>query len=262
VATDDPPVEGGQADVPEWKPTLTGEYLSQAAEALDAAGDPDRVGPKIDPSRGGPIGAVSRALTGARYARMRYCRTSILFSALAAEAYINQYLTAKLSNSDFDAIDRMPTVDKYVLGPRAAGDGTLFRRDGRIVPQLRELFRLRSKLVHPKPGVGPTHEGPDPHESEFSAAVAGDCLLAVSAAAVVLVRKIYGPTAYATPAAELWFGRDVVREQARLAASPLPGIREDPEGDPPYVSIFKAIREQLPFRGMEDTLPTPDEKDL
>jgi hypothetical protein len=261
VPAEDPPAEPAEADLPEWKPTLTGAYLYQAAEALDAAGDPDRVAPKID-VEGGPIGAMSRALGRAKAARMRYCRTSILFSALAAEAYINQYLSAKLSSSDFDAVDRMSTVDKYVIGPRTSGAGTLFRRDGRIVPQLRELFRLRHRLVHPKPGVGPAFEGPDPHETEFSASVAGDCLLAVSAAAVVVVREIYSPTAYVTPAAELWFGRDIVREHARLAASPLPGIRENPDDDPPYVSIFKAIGERLPYRGIEgDALPTPDEKD-
>jgi len=38
------------------------------------------------------------------------------FAALAAEAYVNEFLATMLDSGDFRAVDRLPTVEKYVVG--------------------------------------------------------------------------------------------------------------------------------------------------
>src|SRR4051812_42741133 len=47
--------------------------------------------------------------------RSRYARSSILFSAFAAEAYVNGFLRQHLADPDFTTIDKLPTVEKYAL---------------------------------------------------------------------------------------------------------------------------------------------------
>ena len=51
---------------------------------------------------------------------------AVLFSALAAEAYVNEFIAAKMPPKDVEALDRLPTPDKYT---DRRTDG---RRDGTI----------------------------------------------------------------------------------------------------------------------------------
>jgi len=131
--------------------SLAGSYLNRAIDDLRASGSSDRLYYVI-PAPGGE-GRVPRAALGKRLARGRqrdFTRSSVLFAILAAEAYANQYLQAHLSGKEFEAADKLPTFDKYLLGPRLVSGQDLLDRQEEPAGTLRELLSERSKLVHPK----------------------------------------------------------------------------------------------------------------
>jgi hypothetical protein len=135
-------------------PASPSAYLQEAAEALTACGSAPALYGRF---RGLPPQAraeAERFATTQEGPKMqaRFARTSILFSALAAEAYVNDFLDARLTGSDSDAIDRLPTVEKYVIGIKYAEDSNVFKRGAEPVQTLTRLFAARNALVHPKPG--------------------------------------------------------------------------------------------------------------
>ncbi len=145
-------------DAPKEPRSLAGEYLEQALDALHAAGDSHSLYPAwaLAPRAKLQSPALGFALVLARTARRRSARNAALFSALAAEAYVNEFLAAYLAGDDLATVDRWPTVDKYVKGTRRAFDGAqLFWRGVEPMPTIRRLFKLRDQLVHPKPGYEP-----------------------------------------------------------------------------------------------------------
>jgi hypothetical protein len=83
--------------------------------------------------------------------QVHFARNSILFSAFAAEAYVNEFLTERLARADPDAIDRLPTVEKYVVGVTYAVGDRVFPRGAEPVQTLKVLFEMRNELAHPKP---------------------------------------------------------------------------------------------------------------
>jgi hypothetical protein len=132
---------------------LTGEYLEQAIEALYNAGSPDHPYAGFDRYNIGdnpPLRGFLRVV--ATYRRRSAARSSVLFSALAADAYVNEFLGFYLSGRDLEAIDRQNPRDKYATGTKLASGATVFERGEEPLQTLGELFKLRDKLVHPKPG--------------------------------------------------------------------------------------------------------------
>jgi hypothetical protein len=127
---------GSLPDRVEWERESPATYLLEALTALLELFDPH--GPR------GTIGAAGH--------RVRWARISVMFSAFAAEGYINRVLlSSPLNQRDFDAIDRLPTLDKYAIGPRLALGQNLFDRGQEPLQTLAELFGLRNTLAHPKP---------------------------------------------------------------------------------------------------------------
>jgi hypothetical protein len=91
----------------------------------------------------------------ARSERFERARTSVLFCALAAEAYVNEFLAAfALSKTRLKELDWVSTVRKYTHGTSEAYGETLFRDGDEATPVLRKPFELRHLLVHPKSGFG------------------------------------------------------------------------------------------------------------
>lgn len=90
----------------------------------------------------------------ARAERFERARTSVLFCALAAEAYVNEFIAAfALSKTRLKELDRVSMVRKYTHGTSEVYRATLFRDGDEAMPVLRRLFALRHVLVHPKPGL-------------------------------------------------------------------------------------------------------------
>jgi hypothetical protein len=109
----------------------------------------------------------------------RFARNCILFSALSAEAYVNAFLDGRVTGSDFDAIDRLPTVEKYVIGVTYAVDERVFDRGAEPIQTLKLLFGARDALVHPKPG----------NRKAVTPGAAGQFLVAAATAAQTLIER-------------------------------------------------------------------------
>jgi hypothetical protein len=132
--------------------TLGGSYLGQSVEELRASGSSDRLFEVLPASEEGRANVI-RGPIGRRLAlaRQRECtRSAVLFAILAAEAYANQYLQWHLTGEEFKAADKLPTLDKYLLGPRLVRGDSLLERGSEPAQTLKELLSKRSALVHPK----------------------------------------------------------------------------------------------------------------
>jgi hypothetical protein len=115
---------------------------------------------------------------GIRY-QTRFARNCILFSALAAEAYVNAFLDSRVTGSDLDALDRLPTVEKYVIGVTYAESGVVFDKGAEPIQTLKRLFSTRDALVHPKPG----------RKAVVTPEVAAKFLVAAATAAQRLIKR-------------------------------------------------------------------------
>ncbi len=105
-----------------------GAYLTQSRDALLDCGNPGRLyAGWRHPSA---IEVRERILRdmAAQDRQIEFARTSILFSALSAEAYINGFLAGRLEGADYDAVERMRTPDKYVLGLELASGAKILDR--------------------------------------------------------------------------------------------------------------------------------------
>lgn len=110
----------------------------------------------------------------------RFARNCILFSALSAEAYVNAFLDSRMTGSDLAAIDRLPTVEKYVVGVTYAVDERVFDRGTEPIQTLKLLFGARDALVHPKPGK----------RKAVTPEAAGRFLVAAATAAQTLIERV------------------------------------------------------------------------
>lgn len=199
--------------------SLSSDYLMQALENLHDAGDPAalfayyrRFPNQVNDATAEPMEA------GARQLRLKSARTAVLFASLAGEAYVNEFLRAHLDqDADFRAVERMSTVDKYFVGTRLVYGERIFFRDREGATELRELFELRNRLVHPKPGFGvPGLHGPatDEFASLFALSRVAEFIVAVAGYADAMTRRAYGFDQPDLPAVIIWRGRTIVRDWA------------------------------------------------
>ena len=73
---------------------------------------------------------------------------TVIFSALALEAFINDYAITVFSRSFFDSyLDKLDPVSKWLIFPWLAKGKTIERR-GQTFESLKKLLSLRNKLVH------------------------------------------------------------------------------------------------------------------
>jgi len=80
----------------------------------------------------------------------RSAMVSVIFSALALEAFINYYGIDRFSRGFFDThLDSLNTVSKWLILPKLTV-GRQLSTDGQPYELLIGLFRLRNKLVHYK----------------------------------------------------------------------------------------------------------------
>jgi hypothetical protein len=176
--------------------SLADEYLQQACEALRASGSADGLYAEEARLSDKPlVAAAGRALAPGR--RVGHSRTALLFAALACEAFINEFLDEHLSGADLAAVDRLPTLEKYVLGPRLATGADLFSRGSEPAQSIRELFRLRDRLVHSKPREMPTRGSVFDDPADFGTCnpeAAARFIVAVAQAAERLAGKSLEPT--------------------------------------------------------------------
>lgn len=199
------------ADMSPVPDTLFKLYMERALEELHRAGDPAVLYPwpdAVDESHADLKETIARI--SAQNAQTSALLTATLFTALAAEAFINGELATGLRGQDRDAADRMSPVDKYVLGTQLILNERLFDRDTPPITNIRALFALRNKLVHPKPGFAPKSTVLQDHEfaAQFAATNVADNILFVASAAQVVssrTRTMTDPFAWL-----IWKGRDTI----------------------------------------------------
>jgi hypothetical protein len=249
--------EIGGAERPARPRNLSAAYLDQAIDALQATGNAPSLYRPWPPLKVREDNAIQRGVVGldARRARRMFCRSAVLFAALAAESYVNEFLAVHLADrpDDLRKIDRWPTVKKYVRGTGDAYGEQLFFDDREAMPVIRELFELRHKLVHPKPGFGPPHlfESDAESEIDFAPPKIAEFVVMVAGAGDLLVRRAYGFDALDVTAAVAWMGRSVIRVYGQRAAAMPPPSR--PPERPLFLQALEHVQ-KLPSLPNDPTL--------
>ena len=138
--------------------------------------------------RGGIFEHIQRRVDAGNR-RLARLKASVIFSALAAEAYANEFLTATCAAADAAAVDRLPTSEKVLLAPRLSGSTSVLERGKEPHQTISRLFKVRNLLVHP------TAQGysalvlddlTDRDEADLGPAAAGEYLVAVARMIVML----------------------------------------------------------------------------
>jgi hypothetical protein len=134
-----------------------------------------------------------------------FCLTAALFTAFAAEAFVNNFLhdlKSQVSATKFKRLDRGATVEKYIEGLALAYE-PLFSDDDEAMPAISELFAVRNTLVHARPGIGPPLAYlPDPKwRSMYPPTKIAECLIAVAGAAELMEVRCHGFDYHSFPAA-------------------------------------------------------------
>jgi hypothetical protein len=213
--------------------SLADDHLGQAAEALRSSGSPETLYIHSARQSDKPIAhTAARALALGK--RVGYSRTAILFAALACEAFINEFLDEHLSGADLDATDRLTTLDKYVLGPRLAIGRPLLERGHEPAQSIRDLFRLRDRLVHSKPREVPKRVSlfDDPAEFDtYNPEAAAKFIVAVADAATELGHHSGGEPLQNFTVAAITLGRKVILDYGKNAKQSLPAIQGVPVED-------------------------------
>lgn len=125
-------------------------YLNQAVEALTAASSAPALYAEIaDYYRGSMLESAQQRLS-AMNRRLSFLRSAVLFAALSAEAYANEFLEAALPAPDAQALDRLVTPEKLLIGSRLVGVEPPLDRGRLPLQRLFALFEVRNALVHPR----------------------------------------------------------------------------------------------------------------
>jgi hypothetical protein len=238
--------EIGRDEIPDFRErptTLSGFYLRQAVDSFGRSGDAQALYGQLYGRSDLDSTQKAVALIDGQRVRMESRLQAVLFSALAAESYVNEFLGGHLTGGDFKAVDRMSPVDRYVVGTRLGAGKEIFQRDRPPIPALRQLFKLRNRLVHPKPGFGPSPTlGPlGDFEANFESGKIADFMTAVAAAGIVLIKRTYGPDHLDLWADVVWFGRETLFDFATESAQ-LPAV----DAEPAAPLLSKLLEARLP----------------
>jgi hypothetical protein len=82
-------------------------------------------------------------------ALLQFLATSIIFSALTAEAYINYYSATRLSNRESESLDKLDPVSKWLIVPKMV-TGRSLNPGNQAICLLQKLVKTRNKLTHYK----------------------------------------------------------------------------------------------------------------
>jgi hypothetical protein len=204
-------------------PSTAGVYLEQALDALRDSSSADALYGEVDPwHRDASILGSAQHKLDAANRRLRFLRASVLFAAIAAEAYANEFVAATLTSADAGAIDRLSTVDKLLLAPRLAGLASPFDRGREPIQGLTRLFRARNTLVHPRPGQtgAYVHHLTDDDRRVFGPSAAIGYIEATAHAAILL-HPLRPDRPFAAPASRVWEERAVLREHIAILGDDL-----------------------------------------
>ena len=193
--------------------------------------------------------------------RMGFARAAVLWTALAVEAGANYYIAATLPG-DQVALDDLKTVNKLLVAPRLATGQDLFATDVEPIGQLRILFRLRNRIVHPK--VGKHAIVGEKGIADFTPHAAGECLIAAARAISILAAALPSDDESRPTGADLMLKRESdLRAIARRWTEGLPKPKPKPRvrrARPPLKWPLRRLRSRRPvatLTGIPTVAPGP-----
>jgi hypothetical protein len=129
-------------------------YLMRALEEFHhSANAPDLWTPVTGPLRDSLLESA-QAVGTATNRRLHFLRGTVLFAALAVEAFANELLAELLEARDLEAVDRLEVPDKLVIRTRLATGQPPLSRGAQPLQDVAALVKKRNRLVHPKPQNG------------------------------------------------------------------------------------------------------------
>lgn len=223
--------------------TQSNAYLNHAAESLTDAASPRALWRPADSLHQG--GFLERTQRGVDAGNRRLARlkTSVIFSALAVEAYANEFLVATCVRADAAAVDRLPTPEKLILAPRLNGLPTVVQRGREPHQTISRLFKVRNLLVHPSAqgySALVIDDLTDRDEADLGPTAAGDYLIAVGHM-IFELNTIRSDRRWIGEAALLWEEAPAVRGFVAAMGPRIGDIPAEDAGEP--VGLLHAARE-------------------
>ena len=202
---------------------LAQKFLMEAFDALLASGDPQKLGITGEEPRGDTLHDKMAAMVTAHQlavtARMEFARTAVLSTALGVEAAANYYIAAALP--DNDALEDLKTVNQLLVAPQLATGEAFFATGKEPIGQIRTLFKLRNRIVHPK--VGKHAIVGEAGIADFTPRAAGECLIAAAQTMKILAAALPDSIVLPTSGADLILSRQAeLRAAARQWTEGLP----------------------------------------
>jgi hypothetical protein len=219
---------------------MAGVLLEQALEALQDSACPRALKRPVPSMLSRMPFDRERQERSAHNRRIRLLRESVLFSAFACEAYANEWLSASFANSDRDALDRLPTVEKLLLTPPIAGHAAVLSRSSEPYQTLARLFKARNQLAHPKPGQVNAYVSDDAEsDAEWFGPQAAACYVVAVAHAAVLMRAIRTDEHSSWPAVSIYEHREVVLDHVERTGAGMTDLPA-PDAEPAF-DLFQEI---------------------
>jgi hypothetical protein len=232
--------------------SLSGAYLSQAVDALSDAGNPAALYRHWRERWPDDRKLQLTVLNAVQMEHVAMCRTAVLFAALAAESYVNEFLAVHLDDEEFRKREKRPTVEKYEKWTARAYGQVIFIPGRGHLEEIAALFNVRDRLVHPKPGFGAASllEPSDEFRELFAPTKAASYIVTVGGAASVLMRRAYGFDHVDDVAEPVWQGREAIEEYARRITT-LPA--HDASAEPPlYAQAWERAVAKQKASGLAD----------
>lgn len=191
-------------------------------------------------------------------------RSSVLFAALAAEAFANELLDELLPSADFDALDKLQTPEKLLIGTRLAAGESPLSRGTQPMQGLVQLFKIRNRLVHAKPQGGLAAWAQDVEASDEQSIgpnAALTAILTVAEAVTICTECRKHPLLRGGIAKTILYHRKVLDQHCTLAGPKILDVPDEhAQGVPPLMDQMMEIvaagrRRQPPTTGASEDLP-------
>jgi len=203
--------------------SMAGIHLRDAVRALRDSGSAETLyDSKIRAADPGVVDhtTFSIARDEAEGERVSFSRWALLFAAFAAEGYANDFLYEQRDGQDREVLQRLSTVDKFVLLSELAGRKDLLSRDREPMQTIKWLFQRRDELVHARPrGEDLTY-----HPRNHNPRRAARCVVAVADAAC----RLFDDEPSGAYRSRVLVGGRTLIEYGGKAADVLPDLHAEP----------------------------------
>ena len=209
---------------------LAEDFLLEAFRVLFDTGNPAKLGIRELDLQGKSIQDQAAAIFAARQRalrkRMELARMAVLLTAIGVEAAANTYIAVMLPDH-VEPLDDLKTINKLLVAPALATGTPLFFEGTEPIGQLRTLFKLRNRIVHPK--VGKHAIVGEPGIADYTPRAAAECLIAAARAIGTLHEALQRDDDQRDSAPAIILDhRDELRELSRKWTDKLPVIRKRP----------------------------------